>query len=147
MRMKTEEEKRVLHCQGKNLRLNIPLTTPSRTLSAMSYLLEDLVNQSSNKNNNNKNKLHINKTKLHHAEKMIKRAFIELYKGLTYLKTYRNLNMLAFIKILKKFDKVSENLITLLVILCTTYSTYWIYIFVLYIRLQENKFYPFISKW
>jgi hypothetical protein len=28
---------------------------------------------------------------LHHAEKMIKGAFIELYKGLGYLKTYRYL--------------------------------------------------------
>ncbi|GFQ01737.1 phosphate transporter pho1 homolog 1 [Phtheirospermum japonicum] len=39
---------------------------------------------------------------------MIRGAFIELYKGLGYLKTYRNLNMLAFVKILKKFDKVTN---------------------------------------
>ncbi|KAL7110494.1 hypothetical protein ACP275_05G029200 [Erythranthe tilingii] len=38
---------------------------------------------------------------------MIRGAFVELYKGLGYLKTYRNLNMLAFVKILKKFDKVT----------------------------------------
>ncbi|KAH7569903.1 hypothetical protein JRO89_XS05G0016200 [Xanthoceras sorbifolium] len=113
MRMKKEDNKikalsgRVFNCQGKNLRLNIPLTTPSRTFSAMSYLLEDLVKQSSKKGPEGNNKLHINKTKLHHAEKMIKKALIELYKGLGYLKTYRNLNMLAFIKILKKFDKVT----------------------------------------
>ncbi|XP_010265690.1 PREDICTED: phosphate transporter PHO1 homolog 1-like [Nelumbo nucifera] len=30
-----------------------------------------------------------NKKKLHHAEKMIRGAFTELYKGLGYLKTYR----------------------------------------------------------
>ncbi|KAK2635908.1 hypothetical protein Ddye_030700 [Dipteronia dyeriana] len=114
IRMKKDDNKirtlsgRVFNCQGKKLRLNIPLTTPSRTFSAMSYVLEDLVNQSSKKNpEGNNNKLHINKTKLHHAEKMIKKALIELYKGLGYLKTYRNLNMLAFIKILKKFDKVT----------------------------------------
>lgn len=96
MRMKKEDGKlrtpsgRVFNCQGKNLRINIPLTTPSRTLSAISYLVwEDLVNQSSKKCGSEGRKLHINKTKLHHAEKMIKRAFIELYKGLGYLKTYR----------------------------------------------------------
>ncbi|CAK7326484.1 unnamed protein product [Dovyalis caffra] len=114
MRMKREDSKlttlsgRAFNCQGKNLRINIPLTTPSRTFSAISYLVwGDLVNQSSKKCNSEGSKLHINKTKLHHAEKMIKGAFIELYKGLGYLKTYRNLNMLAFIKILKKFDKVT----------------------------------------
>ncbi|XVE91349.1 hypothetical protein REPUB_Repub01dG0002100 [Reevesia pubescens] len=99
---------RVVSCQGKNVRINIPLTTPSRTFSAISYLVwDDLVNQSSRKCGPEGSKLHINKSKLHHAEKMIKGAFIELYKGLGYLKTYRNLNMLAFIKILKKFDKVT----------------------------------------
>ncbi|XP_034681166.1 phosphate transporter PHO1 homolog 1 [Vitis riparia] len=114
MRMKREDGKlrtlsgRVFNCQGKNLRINIPLTTPSRTLSAISYLVwGDLVNQSSRKCGPEGRKLNINKTKLHHAEKMIKGAFIELYKGLGYLKTYRNLNMLAFVKILKKFDKVT----------------------------------------
>ncbi|KAB5538267.1 hypothetical protein DKX38_015800 [Salix brachista] len=114
MMMKREDSKlttlsgRVFNCQGKNLRINIPLTTPSRTFSAISYLVwGDLASQSSKKCNSEGSKLHINKTKLHHAEKMIKGAFIELYKGLGYLKTYRNLNMLAFIKILKKFDKVT----------------------------------------
>ncbi|KAH9707633.1 phosphate transporter PHO1 [Citrus sinensis] len=113
MRMKRVDSKLstlsggVYNCQGKNLRIKIPLTTPSRTISAVSYLIwDDLVNQSSKKIPEGSNRLHINKTKLHHAEKMIRGALIELYKGLGYLKTYRNLNMLAFIKILKKFDKV-----------------------------------------
>ncbi|KAH0450814.1 hypothetical protein IEQ34_021506 [Dendrobium chrysotoxum] len=97
---------RVFSCQGKNLKINIPLTTPSRTISALTYLVwEDLVNQSK-KSRPEKGKLNINKTKLHHAEKMIRGAYIELFKGLEYLRTYRNLNMLAFVKILKKFDKV-----------------------------------------
>ncbi|KAL7196663.1 hypothetical protein ACSBR1_036641 [Camellia fascicularis] len=113
--MKREEGKmralsgRVFHFQGKNLRIHIPLTNPSRTFSAITYLLwDDLVNQSSKKCGPEGTKLHINKKKLHHAEKMIRGAFIELYKGLGYLKTYRNLNMLAFAKILKKFDKVTN---------------------------------------
>ncbi|PON79407.1 SPX domain containing protein [Parasponia andersonii] len=98
----------VFSCQGKNFGINIPLTTPSRTFSAISYIVwEDLVNQNSKKCTPEGSKLRINKTKLHHAEKMIKGAFVELYKGLGYLKTYRNLNMLAFVKILKKFDKVT----------------------------------------
>ena len=98
MMMKREDSKlttlsgRVFNCQGKNLRINIPLTTPSRTFSAISYLVwGDLVNQSSNNCNPEGSKLRVNKTKLHHAEKMIKGAFIELYKGLRYLETYRYL--------------------------------------------------------
>lgn len=101
---------RVFSCQGKNVKIKIPLTNPSRTFSAISYLIkEDLINQSSSKKcgPDGGNKLRISKKKLSHAEKMIKGALIELYKGLNYLKTYRNLNMLAFMNILKKFDKVS----------------------------------------
>ncbi|KAG6470638.1 hypothetical protein ZIOFF_071715 [Zingiber officinale] len=97
---------RVFSCQGKNLKIKIPLTTPSRTFSALAYLfMEDFGGNQARKCG--PHKLNINKTKLHHAEKMIKRAFIELYKGLNYLKSYRTLNMLAFVKILKKFDKVT----------------------------------------
>lgn len=96
----------IINSQGKNLKIRIPLTNPTRTFS---YLLwEDLINQASRKHNAQGKKLHVNKTKLHHAEKMIRGALIELYKGLGYLKTYRNLNMLAFAKILKKFDKATD---------------------------------------
>lgn len=55
----------------------------------------------------NSNRVSVNKAKLHRAEKMIRGAFVELYKGLEYLSTYRNLNMMAFGKILKKFDKIT----------------------------------------
>ncbi|KAK4410374.1 Phosphate transporter [Sesamum angolense] len=113
--MKKEEGKlrslsgRVINFQGKSLRIHIPLTNPTRTFSAISYLLwDDLVNQSSKKCGTEGSKLHVSKKKLLHAEKMIRGAFVELYKGLGYLKTYRNLNMLAFVKILKKFDKVTN---------------------------------------
>ncbi|CAA0822449.1 Phosphate transporter PHO1 homolog 1 [Striga hermonthica] len=113
---KKEEEKlksissRTINFHGKNLRIRIPVTNPTRTFSAITYLFwDDLANQSSKKNGmEGNNKLHVNKKKLHHAEKMIRGAFIELYKGLGYLKTYRNLNVLAFVKILKKFDKVTD---------------------------------------
>ncbi|KAF3780935.1 Phosphate transporter PHO1-like protein 1 [Nymphaea thermarum] len=97
---------KTINCQGRNLRVEVPLTTPSRTLSALTYLLrEDLMNQSK-KYGPDGNKLNINKATLHQAEKMIRGALIELYKGLGYLKTYRTLNMMAFVKILKKFDKI-----------------------------------------
>ncbi|PHT33418.1 Phosphate transporter PHO1 -like protein 1 [Capsicum baccatum] len=101
---------RMINCQGKSLKIHIPLTNPTRTFSAITYLLrDDIINQSSKKcGPDGRKKLHINRTKLKHAEKMIRGAFIELYKGLGYLKTYRNLNMLAFVKILKKFDKVTN---------------------------------------
>lgn len=82
--------RRVINCQGKKLRIHIPVTNPTRTFSAITYLLwDDLKNQSSKKCGPEGNKFHINKKKLHHAEKMIRGAFVELYKGLGYLKTYR----------------------------------------------------------
>ena len=80
---------KMFNCQGKNLKINIPLTNPSRTLSSLSYLVwGDMVNQSK-KCGQEGGKFHINKTKLHHAEKMIRGAYIELFKGLGYLQTYR----------------------------------------------------------
>lgn len=99
----------VSSCQRKNLKINIPLTTPSRAISALTdFVWDDLVSQSKKCNSDGSvNKQSINKTKLRHAEKMIKGAFVELYKGLGYLASYRNLNMMAFVKILKKFEKVS----------------------------------------
>ncbi|KAL0388395.1 UNVERIFIED_CONTAM: Phosphate transporter [Sesamum radiatum] len=39
---------------------------------------------------------------------MVRGAFVELYRGLGLLKTYSSLNMVAFTKILKKFDKVAN---------------------------------------
>ncbi|CAF1896407.1 unnamed protein product [Brassica oleracea] len=75
---------RVFSCQGKNLKIKIPLTNPSRTFSAISYLIkEDLINQPSSKKcgPDGVKKLRISKKKLSHAEKMIKGALTELYKG------------------------------------------------------------------
>lgn len=93
--------------KGKNVKINIPLTTPSQTLSEISYLvMEDLFNQSSKKSNLENGVLNLNKTRLHHAEKMIKGGFIELYKGLGYLNDYRY-NLVFFYNELKlsvRFD-------------------------------------------
>jgi hypothetical protein len=79
-------------CGRKSLKISIPLTTPSRTISALTDILwDELASQSSKKCNPDGGvaKQSINKTKLRHAEKMIKLAFVELYKGLGYLTTYR----------------------------------------------------------
>ncbi|KAJ8434847.1 hypothetical protein Cgig2_022126 [Carnegiea gigantea] len=84
------------------LRIDIPATTPARTISAVTSMLwEDLVNTPSKDSP-------INRKKVQCAEKMIRGAFVELYRGLGLLKTYSSLNMMAFTKILKKFDKVAN---------------------------------------
>lgn len=106
-----EEMTRTLSGQGRSVRINIPVTTPSRTVTAIRELLfGDMPSQSKKTGahgTDGSEKLSINKRKVHQAEKMIRGALVELYKGLGYLKTYRSLNMMAFVKILKKFDKVT----------------------------------------
>jgi len=83
----------VVTCQGRNVRINIPVTTPSRTVTAIRELLfEDILSQSKKTGthgSDSNEKLSINKRKLRQAEKMIRGALVELYKGLGYLKTYR----------------------------------------------------------
>ncbi|PPS13539.1 hypothetical protein GOBAR_AA07039 [Gossypium barbadense] len=97
------------------MRIDIPATTPARTISAVTSMLwEDLVNHPKKEGSGD----FINRKKIQCAEKMIRSAFVELYRGLGLLKTYRfyyvwtifgsSLNMVAFTKILKKFDKVSN---------------------------------------
>lgn len=87
------------------LRIDIPPTTPTRTISAVTSMFwEELVNSPSKEGH----KELINRKKIQCAEKMIRGAFVELYRGLGLLKTYSSLNMVAFIKILKKFDKVAN---------------------------------------
>ncbi|XP_027166874.1 phosphate transporter PHO1 [Coffea eugenioides] len=87
------------------MRINIPATTPTRTIAAVTSMLwEDLVNNPKKESPGDC----INRKKIQCAEKMIRGAFVELYRGLGLLKRYSSLNMMAFIKILKKFDKVSN---------------------------------------
>ncbi|KZV33740.1 hypothetical protein F511_33482 [Dorcoceras hygrometricum] len=86
------------------MRIDIPATTPTRTIAAVTSMLwEDLVNSPRKEGGE-----HINGKKIQCAEKMIRGAFVELYKGLGLLKKFRSLNMVAFTKILKKFDKVAN---------------------------------------
>ncbi|KAG5078307.1 hypothetical protein JHK82_057002 [Glycine max] len=82
------------------MRIDVPATNPTRPITAITSMLwEDLVNNPTGD--------FLHKRKLQCAEKIIRSAFVELYKGLGLLKTYSSLNMVAFTKILKKFDKVS----------------------------------------
>lgn len=104
---------RIGNILSRQMRVDIPATTPSRTVSAITQMLwEDLGNQYSKKDEatfqGGSGSTSINKKKMQCAEKMIRGAFVELYRGLGLLKTYSSLNMVAFGKILKKFDKVSQ---------------------------------------
>ncbi|KAK2643707.1 hypothetical protein Ddye_018902 [Dipteronia dyeriana] len=87
------------------MRIDVPARTPTRTITAVTSMLwEDLVNNPKKEGPGD----FINRKKIQCAEKMIRGAFVELYRGLGLLKTYSALNMVAFTKILKKFDKVSN---------------------------------------
>ncbi|KAL1535697.1 Acid phosphatase pho1 [Salvia divinorum] len=88
------------------MRIDIPATTPTKTIAAVTSMLwEDIVNNPKKTAGGGE---YINRKKIQCAEKMIRGAFVELYKGLGLLKTYSSLNMVAFTKILKKFDKVAN---------------------------------------
>lgn len=91
---KSHYSTRVFSFKGikKSVKMRIPVTNSLQNFSAINHLVkEDLTHRSSSsrKCTHQGYKLHINKTKLHRAEKMIRGAFVELYKGLSYLKTYR----------------------------------------------------------
>ncbi|XVE65796.1 hypothetical protein DITRI_Ditri08aG0028200 [Diplodiscus trichospermus] len=87
------------------MRIDSPATTATCTISAVTSMIwEDLVNNPKKEGHGD----FINTKKIQCAEKMIRSAFVELYKGLGLLRTYSSLNMVAFTKILKKFDKVAN---------------------------------------
>lgn len=68
------------------MRIDIPAMTPTRMITAVTSMLwEDLVN---NPRKDGRADFVIRK-KIQYAEKMIRGAFVELYKGLGLLKTYR----------------------------------------------------------
>ncbi|XP_039134744.1 phosphate transporter PHO1-2-like [Dioscorea cayenensis subsp. rotundata] len=92
--------------RAASMRIDIPATTPGRTISAVTSMIwEDLINGQKKEGSCGD---YISRKKIQCAEKMIRGAFVELHKGLGLLKTYRSLNMVAFRKIVKKFDKVSN---------------------------------------
>lgn len=67
------------------MRIDVPATNPTRAITAITSMLwEDLVNNPTGD--------FVHKRKLQCAEKMIRSAFVELYRGLGLLKTYRFVN-------------------------------------------------------
>lgn len=74
------------------MRIEMPATTPTRTAAAAtSVLWEDLVNNPKKDGPTD----FVNRKKIQYAEKKIRGAFVELYKGLGLLKTYRSLSLLC----------------------------------------------------
>ncbi|BBN02132.1 xenotropic and polytropic retrovirus receptor 1 [Marchantia polymorpha subsp. ruderalis] len=49
----------------------------------------------------------VNKEQVQLSEKLLRTAFAEFYRGLGHLKSYSAMNIMAFSKILKKYDKVT----------------------------------------
>ncbi|XP_059293936.1 phosphate transporter PHO1 homolog 9-like [Lycium ferocissimum] len=76
-----------------NVRINIEPATPVSTLK--------------NVMKNSKANLSFSKDELRKAEEQMKKAFVEFYQKLRLLKSYRFLNVLAFSKIMKKYDKTT----------------------------------------
>ncbi|KAF6169777.1 hypothetical protein GIB67_034169 [Kingdonia uniflora] len=102
-------ERRAMSVIGKpksGVKIDIPATTPARTITAVTSMLYD--DLAKNYKKNCPGDLFFIRKKTESAEKMIRKAFVELYRGLGLLRTYSSLNMVAFTKILKKFDKVSN---------------------------------------
>ncbi|KAG6732486.1 hypothetical protein I3842_01G180700 [Carya illinoinensis] len=97
--------------QGKpnmGVKIDIPAETPTPAIVALTSMLwEDLVMKTPKKEYC-RGEQSISRKKVQSAEKMIRGAFVELYKVLGLLKAYSSMNMMAFTKILKKFDKVSN---------------------------------------
>ncbi|XP_016448985.1 phosphate transporter PHO1 homolog 9-like [Nicotiana tabacum] len=77
-----------------HVKINVEPETPVSTLRN--------VIRSSNSN------LSFSKEELRKAEEQIRKAFVEFYQKLRLLKSYCFLNMLAFSKIMKKYDKVTS---------------------------------------
>lgn len=70
----------------KAMRIDIPATTPALTIAVVTSMLwEDLVNNPKKGGGGEE----INRKKIQCAEKMIRGAFVELYRGLGLLKTFR----------------------------------------------------------
>ncbi len=74
------------------MKIDNPSTTTPTITSPTSLMWEDLVN---NLKKGGSGEL-FNRKKVESAKKMIREAFVELYKGLNLLKTYRFLFFLSF---------------------------------------------------
>lgn len=74
--------------KAATMRIDIPATTPGKTISAITSMVwEDLVNGARKEGECGGD--YISRKKIQCAEKMIRGAFVELYRGLGLLKNYR----------------------------------------------------------
>lgn len=83
--------KKGLKPKTTTMRIDIPATNATKTISAVTSMIwEDIVNgQRKEASAGGGGGDYINQRKIQCAEKMIRSAFVELYKGLSLLKTYR----------------------------------------------------------
>ncbi|KAF6171790.1 hypothetical protein GIB67_007311 [Kingdonia uniflora] len=79
----------------KQVKINIKPETPWSTLQG---ILKDSKSK----------KLNFSKEELREVEEQLKHAFIEFYQKLRLLKSYSFLNLSAFSKIMKKYDKIAS---------------------------------------
>ncbi|KAG8366924.1 hypothetical protein BUALT_Bualt16G0018500 [Buddleja alternifolia] len=77
-----------------HVKINIDPDTPVSTLRNLTM--------------SSKSDLSFSKEELRKSEEKLKRAFIDFYQQLLLLKSYCFLNMLAFSKIMKKYDKITS---------------------------------------
>lgn len=92
------------------VRLIIPRTTPAATIAALTQMLwEDVFRQSKRTPTVHKGweDYTVSQKKVQSASLMLRTAYVEFYRGLGLLKSYSSLNMLAFAKIMKKYEKVT----------------------------------------
>lgn len=85
--------KKGLKPKTTTMRIDIPATNATKTISAVTSMIwEDIVNgqrKEGSGGGGGGGGDYINRKKIQCAEKMIRSAFLELYKGLNLLKTYR----------------------------------------------------------
>lgn len=83
--------------------------SPALTISALTQLLRTdvLIQAKKSSSRAPREDITITKRKMQCAKKMLRSAFVEFYRGLGLLRSFSSLNMLAFGKILKKYDKVT----------------------------------------
>ncbi|KAI5056457.1 hypothetical protein GOP47_0028742 [Adiantum capillus-veneris] len=90
------------------IELDIPKENPALSLSAVVQMLwDDVLRQSKNGSSSWRQFSRLDRKKIQYADKMLRVAFIELYRGLGLLRSFSYLNMIAFTKILKKYDKIT----------------------------------------
>ncbi|XP_024357946.1 phosphate transporter PHO1 [Physcomitrium patens] len=93
-----------------HVKLIIPRTTPAATIAALTQMLCDDVFRQSKKPltvYRERQDYTVSEKKVQSATLMLRAAYVEFYRGLGLLKSYSSLNVLAFAKIMKKYDKVT----------------------------------------